>query len=561
MPRLIPERATSFAMGMNDTAAPTDYRQQEVRLMENCRPSFAGTAVERRDGSRKLHATALNGGAFCWGAIEYYTAGGTQQIIAFFGDKVYKSEDRGATWTDITGALNITENWWSFAIMRVGNTEFLFAANGATNILQWDGTTLSVLTASAGSVPAGVKFLAVANDRLYVAGHNGNEVHASDVGDPTNWDTTQGSFTVRVQTHDGDTEIRALYQFGAALLVWKRRSTNYIEGFGVRTIEVESGPRGASRSVGCAGHRTVAAVGASGVMWLSERGFEYFDGGRIQLVSRRQQQFVDTINWRAISDDPMRPVALYYERKHEYWCVVPRTGAFNTAVYVFRLPQSGAPAAAYIFRRADPGTASGDYFDTDANGYVFIDTAGGGFSTSVDASGYQTIDADQSGDPVEIDSSGYVDIVKSDTLGGALFVADTDDDLGVPHEGTANGFVMRLDDGDTDFAEPDATGGNPITMRLEGRPFLYGDPVQRKRARHMRVTFVTPGTATVTMAVEADGTETFNRSVSLNATPGEPVAVRERVNGRGRTIVPIIETTEDIQVQALEIESYFMRRN
>lgn len=51
MALLARETQVTFARGMNDTAAPSEYLPDECELLLNGRVSFDGQTVERRGGS------------------------------------------------------------------------------------------------------------------------------------------------------------------------------------------------------------------------------------------------------------------------------------------------------------------------------------------------------------------------------------------------------------------------------------------------------------------------------------------------------------------------------
>ena len=239
MARIAVEQQLSFARGMNDTATPTEYRPDECELLHNGRISFDGQTVRRRGGSVKTHSAALNSAGVCYGAIEYHTAAGVQQLVVFIDDKAYTSTDEGVTWTE--QATGLTTGYWSLVIMRQGSANVLCAANGGTNSYQWNGTTWATIS----NIPNDVKYLAVFNNRLWAAGHAGITVVASKVGDLEVYATPDG-LSVQAQTHDGDTEMTGLYQLGTVLLAFKEESCGYIEGFGFNTLEVEAGARGIS---------------------------------------------------------------------------------------------------------------------------------------------------------------------------------------------------------------------------------------------------------------------------------------------------------------------------
>ena len=167
MARMVKEQQLTFARGMNDTAAPIEYQEDECELLYNGRVSFDGQTVQRRGGSEKTHASALNSGGDGYGGIEYYTAAGDQQLIVFMGDKMYTSTNEGATWTQ--RATGLTESFWSLVIMREGSNNVLCAANGGTNSYQWNGSTWAAIS----NIPNNVKYLAVHGNRLWASGHSG----------------------------------------------------------------------------------------------------------------------------------------------------------------------------------------------------------------------------------------------------------------------------------------------------------------------------------------------------------------------------------------------------
>ena len=78
---------------------------------------------------------------------------------------------------------------------------------------------------------ANIKHLAVFNDRLY--GSDGTiTVRGSKVADPSVLATADGGLSIQCQAHDDDPEITGIWTHGVVLLVFKRRSMGYIEGFG-----------------------------------------------------------------------------------------------------------------------------------------------------------------------------------------------------------------------------------------------------------------------------------------------------------------------------------------
>lgn len=538
-------RQVTFARGVNDYAAPTEYRPDEVKRLENGRVSFRGNRIARRKGSERTHTTALNSGAQGYGGIEFTTAGGTVQLISFVGDTMYYSTDDGATWTQ--GATGLREDYWSLVKMRSGSTNYLLAANGDTTPYSWDGTTWATLS----NWSSGVNRLAVFNDRLYGAGHSGATVQASKVGDPTVIAAPDG-FTVEITTHSGDSEITGLYAIGTVLLAFKRDSTNYIEGYGYQTLEVEAGARGISRSVGCLAFRSIAGVG-DGVCWLSERGFEYWQpGGPITLVSRPVQSFMDTVAWTTIKSGSGIPTACYWANKNEYWCAIPTVSGQNDRVWRWRPPIVDIPPSIAIDLYQGTGTYS--LFINATTGYLEFQTDTTRNQADVVGGHLQVVSSN--GTYVNV-TSGYLALGVEAFNHAALFTADSDgvDLIGGPMSVGYDGFVRRMEVGDTDDAtDADADDGETINMLIESRPFHFGDPIRRKRARTIRVNSEQATAATVNVTANSDGVAGTQHALTMPASSGsEPSSKKARVNGRGHIHTVVVQTTASVEVAGIEL--------
>ncbi len=160
MPGLDYQDQTDFSRGMVDSAALTAYPRNAGQLLENARIQPNGRP-RRRKGSRRKHASAQSE-TTPYGAITFTTAAGTVQEIAFFGDEAYMSDDGWASQSTI--ATSLRQDYYDFAIMRVGSTNYLFAANGDTTVKRWDGSTWDTLP----NAPSGARRIEVFNRRLWV---------------------------------------------------------------------------------------------------------------------------------------------------------------------------------------------------------------------------------------------------------------------------------------------------------------------------------------------------------------------------------------------------------
>ncbi|HUT13284.1 MAG TPA: hypothetical protein VMY42_22545 [Thermoguttaceae bacterium] len=454
-------------------------------------------------------------------------------------------------------ATILLANYYSFATMRVGATMYLFAANGDTTVQRWNGTIWDTLT----NAPSGVKYLAVHNGRLYVAGHSGVIVQGSKIADPTIW-TSPDALTVQIMTHGGEVPT-GMYQVGPHLLIYDQEATSYVDGFGEQTIIVAAGATGFSRSVGCAGFRTIAGVGDNGVCWLSRRGVEYYTpGAGIRLISKPVEVFLGTIDWEQLYSNPGRPSAAYDEVEQDYYLAMATNGTQNDRVLVLNLQQnvdfqrSGPRAAATIdvLRSASGGTVT---FGDDGGGYL-----GTGIEEAdADASGYLGL-ADAGGDPITEDASGYLTSTTNNTLPATLFPAPATSAAATIYSLGYDGFVRRHSDSDLDDWSSTETEGTTVDLTIVSRPFLFRRPRQRKRVRAVHIASLQDASATLTIQVRAGGAATAPQTVSMSAT-GLDQAQRKNVRVKidGDTPQVQIDTSDDVRISLVGISGDVLRES
>ena len=416
MPKLLTELTTDFRRGQVDNTAATRFPKDALALILNGRLE-PDSSVAHRGGSERLHATALNSGGRGWGASSFVTAAGAVQFIVIAGDTAYKSTDYGASWSQI--ATGLREDYWDFAEMRVGASNYLYMTNGGSGYIQsWDGATWGELT----NGPAGAKQIEPFNGRLYATGHSGSIVQASQVADPTVWASPRG-LTLQILVASGGTPT-GLLQIGAHLLVFDENQTSYIDGFGEQTIIVASGATGLSRSVGLLAFRSLIPTGDNGCCWLSKRGVEYYTpGSDILLLSRGITEYIDQIDRQELLSSPGLSSAVYDQTKEEYLLAVSTSGTRNDIVLRFSLRQRsqthfGAPAVDVPISVAGSGIlflgGDDDYLTTGSGGAEFRRTP----------SGYvELVSTGAGGDPTADGGDGYLTTVVDNTMPSTIFVA------------------------------------------------------------------------------------------------------------------------------------------
>ncbi len=553
MTQLQQELTTDLSRGMFEDVAATRYPRNVAAEILNGRIQTDGT-VERRDGTQRLHPTALNA-ATGFGGIEFTTANGVRQLLAFMGSEIHRSEDAGATWLDVTPTTPLG-NYYDFATMRVGATNWLFAANGDTELWRWDGTTWTATP----NAPAGVKFISVFNQRLWGTGHSGILIQASKIGDPTIWASPDG-LTIQAQTHDGDTPT-GLFQIGAHLLVFDEHATSYIDGYGEQTLIVASGATGFSRSVGCVAFRTIVAVGDNEVCWLSERGIEYYSPSNgIQLVSRGLQTFLSNIDRGALRDNPGRPSAAYdaTEQGQEYHLAVATTGTINNnRTVVLNLLQRGQGwLGAPTIDRQLTTIGGGEVLFTSPGG-DYLETGMGGQMAFADSAGYMQLGS--IGDPTVPDGAGYLESVTNDALPATLFVAHDPVRGKAVHSVGYDGFVRKHFGVDSDDVLSDDTGGTPVTMTVVSRPHLFQRPTRRKRARIIHLGGINSVESTVTMLVRTRGVAGAERIKTVPATSSnQGRRVKATVHAVGDAPQIEIRTEDKFRLSLLGLSAEIMR--
>jgi len=177
------------------------------------------------------------------------------------------------------------------AVSAFGNIYFVDSSQG---VYYWDGTNTTYI----GGSPKG-SLICEFQGRLWVAGEahpNQNRLSASEHLDPTNW--TSGSLatdpiTFIVGLTDKSDGITKLYSgLNDAIYIFKRNSIHALYGFSQDDFQV----RVLTSEAGCIQGNTVQPF-AGGILFLSKRGFEIFDGVSPRIISKKiNNQITTTLN-------------------------------------------------------------------------------------------------------------------------------------------------------------------------------------------------------------------------------------------------------------------------
>lgn len=329
------ERTASFRGGMNDSAASADdFGAEECSLIYNGRIDHDG-AVEACYGSIRLNDTQPDSD-YGRGLFTFTTAAGAKQLIRFIEDGgstiAAYSTNNGKDWTNMATGLAVGD--WSAATITIGGTNYIYFAVGTTTMYRWSG---SAWAASTGPV-ANIKYLATFNERLW-ASPGTSTIYASETADAESWAAPDG-LVLPIQTHDAEPVLN-IAAAGGVLLVQKRNSTSYVDGFGNSDIIVAAGARGISGSVGTIAPRSFQYT-PSGAVWLSDRGIELWPGGDapVQQIALGAREYWATsvarnriTNTAGTGSGPTVPCSVYWPTRNEYWIAWPSdTYADDTSV-------------------------------------------------------------------------------------------------------------------------------------------------------------------------------------------------------------------------------------
>lgn len=514
-------RTPGFRHGMKDSAVSAeDFAKEQAALILNGRVDFDESVSARGGSVLWRDAGALTGRGR---GVAFATLAGARRYLAIVGTVAYEASaplpSSGSTaFTSI--ATGLRDDWWSITSMIKSGALYMLLANGGASGYQWNGSAWSTIT----NLPSGVKYLQVFNDRLYAAGHAQSTVAASAIGNYELWTAPDG-LSLPIQTHDSDRDVLGLLAVGEVLLVFKRHSVSWVDGFGNSDVIVASGARGLTGSVGIVGFRTAQRVGDHGAMWLSERGIEYWPGrGRdIQLVGDGVRMFMDTIAKGQIANDPGLPCAVYYQGRNEYWLSVP-SSAYATSLTPFN----------DVAICVNVGTLACTRWTWSNAGSTLRNA---GIDYAMDAMcAAETIVGAESANKVYVQPMGIVY--------------------------NSGGQPALLDYGTRDLLPNSLSSSSAydIHFRVRTRPYVGGSQRIKKRARRVFLSWAASATHAAKVLVRTDGTDGTARAVSLAASVnGAPQNGDWAFSETGFQHQVDIEGTGGLKIAGIELESWMRR--
>lgn len=211
----IPLNVPAFK-GLNQQAAATILGPEwATRLEESVIDD--NNRVAARKGWVQINETAIGGGETIVRSFEYITRAGVHQLIASTDSGLYMSANNGSTWSDVTGALTITNGNWHFHNF---NDKVVGFQEGQAPIV-YSGTTFSSIADV--NAPRGGVGLA-AYGRVWCVDDDGTSLRYSALLDETDWTSADSGYLDLFNTWPGADSVVAIAAFNSALIVFGERN-------------------------------------------------------------------------------------------------------------------------------------------------------------------------------------------------------------------------------------------------------------------------------------------------------------------------------------------------
>jgi hypothetical protein len=274
---------TDFSCGLENT-------QDASLIGDGCASSLKNVnirtgSIETREGSIKQNDTSITTSSSPLRFTHQFVDNSQNFWLLFVtSNSLYSSSNGGVSNTLITSTYGITSNSDFSAINAFGKARL---TDGATNWILWDGSNLSVSTAS----PKG-KTALFYNERIWTS--IGSTLYASALSDPEDWTEDElpddDAFAEPVRSNDGYS-IRALIEFRGNLYVFKDYSIDMFSTNDGLTY----GRTPISSTVGTKQAKSIQ-VTPEEIIFLGPDNFYSYNGVSLTPISTGIKTTVDSIN-------------------------------------------------------------------------------------------------------------------------------------------------------------------------------------------------------------------------------------------------------------------------
>lgn len=352
--RPVRDVAPAFSGGLNVSADPSAVQANELRRAENVRLTEYGGAT-RRNGTKRLHATALGSGNPVRGGFAWKKAASTELLAVSNGTLFTGTYNIGMSWDTETGALS-TSAPISFAQFYSSGDVVYLADGGALN--KWDGATLTTDIANSQAVST----IAVYNERLFgITGTNETLFWSSIANGDTLGYGAGGGGSANIRTF-GNQRLTGLLALGGSLLLFHVDGISRFTGVGLDDISISAGTQGVSQDTGTIAPRSIVAVENTGFFAASRGIFMVTEGGVADISTTITPVFEELA-----ASEVAGITAAHNEQNRELWFFIPSKGVY---VYQYRLKAWSGPWTGHY---TDPTHATTSLWDAlDSNGVPIV---------------------------------------------------------------------------------------------------------------------------------------------------------------------------------------------
>lgn len=271
---------TDFSGGLNSYFSPLTIKDNQVK--DSLNGLFdEDNAFTKRKGFTNCGSSKTYSYDSGW---DYVDANSNDWLIVRSSDAIIASANP-CTFTVVIATLTATDV--VNAVNAFGRIYFVHRSSG---VFYWDGATTTYIPGS----PRG-KFITEFRNRLWVAGlvvPTGNYLYASKYLDGSTWTTGSLStdpFVLQIGLNDNQDSITGLFAgYNDMLSVFKFRSIFGIFGFDQSDFAI----RALNKEIGTIDQRSIQPF-MGGLVFASQRGFEFFDGFNSTLISKQVKDKTD----------------------------------------------------------------------------------------------------------------------------------------------------------------------------------------------------------------------------------------------------------------------------
>lgn len=302
-----------FRKGLNRVFSQETTDRHELRNAGNARVGQQYGSVAKRAGTKRVHTTAVGGGAPVLGLFQWTNPAGARQLVAICNGDLYHKIEGATEFTEVAGSFSTTVKP-TFAVHRVAGAPTLYIADGT--LRSFNGSAISAVAGA----PAGLRRIAEYKKRLFgAAGPTSSTLYWSKVLDPTVWAAPDGgSAPVNVYDSEG---IVALEKVGSSLLPLKGNTIARYTGVSSDNIRIDQESHGVSGDYGVLAAESVLRV-EQRVFLVSDRGPIWASEAGTEPAGIKVEPAFDAFDPDLLVD----AVAANHRRQREVWVYIGATG-------------------------------------------------------------------------------------------------------------------------------------------------------------------------------------------------------------------------------------------